>query len=162
MKEDKKYYDLLNEEETQGLGYYLKTFLIYLAIGCAILGVSWFFSSCDKEEPAQQEKQLYWKTRHDSIPETMKGEWVSLSDKTEFILNVTDQKVMTKDFTIDREQDNTVKVNDSVLHMYQGDKFYALVLGKNYMAITADNDCYGYVVRFESQTPIEEPNTNLN
>lgn len=123
-------------------------------------------TSCSNDETPVIKNTHYWVNRHDAIPATMQGEWASITNKAEIALIVTDRYVMTKDFRIDREQDNTVKVNDSVLHMYQGGKFYALVLSDNHMAITADNDCYDTVVIFQPVRPIpesEQPiNNNLN
>lgn len=130
----------------------LKTLTLLL---CAILLIS-----CDNDDAEPGLKttlSFYWQTRHDAIPKSMQGEWVSVTDKTEIVLIVTDRFVMTKDFTIDREQDNVVKVKDSILHMYQNGKFYALAFGSNgTMTITANNDCYDTVIRFE------QPQTNLN
>lgn len=130
----------------------LKTLTLIL---CAI-----FLISCnndDAEPGLKTAHTLYWETRHDAIPKPMQGEWVSVSDKTEIVLVVTDRFVMTEHFTIDRERDNVVKVNDSVLHMYQNGKFYALAFGSSgVLTITADNDCYDTVVPFQQQQ------TNLN
>lgn len=118
------------------------------------------FASCsnDDTEPTQTTNTNYWQTRHDAIPETMRGEWVSVTDNTEIVLNVTDRFVMTKDFTIDRDKDNVVRVNEGILHMYQNGKFYALAFGSNgELTITADNDCYDTVVLFKPSLPDPDP-----
>lgn len=130
----------------------LKTLTLLL---CAI-----FLISCnndDAEPGLKTTHSFYWESRHDAIPESFKGEWASVTDKTEIVLVVTDRFVMTEHFSIDREQDNVVKVKDSILHMYQNGKFYALAFGKTgALTITADNDCYDTVVPFQQQQ------TNLN
>lgn len=130
----------------------LKTLTLLL---CAI-----FLISCnnDDAEPGLKTTQsFYWESKHDAIPESFKGEWVSVSNNTEIVLIVTDRYVMTKDFSIDREHDNVVKVNDGILQMYQNGKFYALAFVANrQLTITADNDCYDTVVPFEPSLPEPE------
>lgn len=130
----------------------LKTLTLLL---CAI-----FLISCnndDAEPGLKTTHSFYWETRHDAIPKSMQGEWVSVTDNTEIVLIVTDRFVMAEDFRIDREQDNVVRVNDSTLQMYQNDKFYALAFGSDgALTITANNDCYDTVVPFQQQQ------TNLN
>lgn len=161
-KEPKWYERLSEEERRKELKKDCKTCGIMIVVGTIILLLSLLkcATSCDSasinEEPAQNES-LYWETRHDAIPKSMQGEWVSVSDKTEIVLIVTDRFVMTEHFSIDREQDNVVRVNDSILQMYQNGKFYALAFGSNgALTITADNDCYDTLVPFQQQQ------TNLN
>lgn len=158
---EKPYYQRMAEQEQYEEGRKMcKRFVIIVSIIIVAFGVPIMCTSCESstinEEPAK-DKSLYWETRHDAIPKPMQGEWVSVSDKTEIVLIVTDRFVMTEHFRIDREQDNSVRVNDSILNMYQNGKFYALAFGSNgALTITADNDCYDIVVPFQQQQ------TNLN
>lgn len=154
---EKPYYQRMSEHEQHEEGRKMcKRFVCIVLIVAVLFGLGIWFTSCEpapNEYPAQ-EKSIYWQTRHDAIPEQFKGEWVSVTDKTEIVLNVTDRYVMTKDFTIDRQNDNVVKVNEGKLFMYQGGKFYALTFGSNgALTITADNDCYDTVIPFEPSLP---------
>lgn len=163
MKADKEkpYWEVMNDNERhEVVKRDCKTCVWSIIIIAILFAAAYFLTSCsnDNDPVVKNPNTNYWQTRHDAIPEPFKGEWVSVTDKTEIVLNVTESKIMTADFTIDREQDNIVKVNDSILHMYQGGKFYALAFGVNgTMTITADNDCYDTVVPFEPVLPEPEP-----
>lgn len=124
--------------------------LAFLAIGCT-----------NDDTPKPEPKDHFWKTRHDAIPEQFKGEWVSISDKTEIVLIVTDRYVMTKDFSLNPKEGNAVKIDDRQYNLYQNGHTYTLAFGINEYAgqvtITVDNDCYDTVVPFEPSIPEPEP-----
>lgn len=157
---EKPYWEVMNDNERHEVVKEDCKTCIWSIIIIAILFVAaYLFTSCsdDNDPTIKNSNAFYWQTRHDAIPKSMQGEWVSVTDKTEIVLVVTDRFVMTEHFSIDRDQDNVVKVNDSMLHMYQNGKFYALAFGINRaLTITADSDCYDTVVPFQQQQ------TNLN
>lgn len=118
---------------------------IFIFVGC----------SNDDSKPSQNLYTHYWQTRHDPIPKEMQGEWVSINDNSEFVLNVTDRFVTTKDFTVSPEQGNAVDNKDGSYTVYQNGHIYTLAFGSNEHAgqitITVDNKCYGTVIRFQQQ-----------
>lgn len=123
------------------------------------------FAACDDKQETEPNYHLYWETRHDSIPDVMQGEWVSVTDKNEIALNITSDYVMTKDFSVNPAQGNAV--NSGVWYsVYQNDHTYTLAFSsEGQLAITVDNDCYGTFTRFktditEPEQPVNNPNVN--
>jgi hypothetical protein len=134
---------------------------------CAI-----FLISCNNDDAAPELKTSYteyWQSRHDAIPETMQGEWTSVSEPGEIKMIITDKYVMPENVTISPEQDNAVNTKDSLYIMYQNGSVYILSFGtgeySKYLTLTVNNKCVTRMQRFEPQTPTptqpEQPN-NFN
>lgn len=170
-KEPKKWYEMLDEyERREEVRKDCKKFVISVLVCLALLAIALLYPSCEKQEEPLREKELYWKSRHDAIPETMKGEWTLVSEPGEIKMIVTDKYVMPENVTISPEQDNAVNVKDSLYTMYQNGSVYILSFGtkeySKYLTLTVNNKCVARMQRFEPQTPTptepEQPNTNVN
>lgn len=162
MKSENKWFENLEQERQkisrrEEIKKDCKTCGVMVSIGIVILLLALLkcTSSCESDNVEKQnDNSLYWKNRHDEIPDQFKGYWCSVTDKTTEVLNVTDEFIMTKDFTINRTQDNIVVIDETKMHLYQNGEFFALAFGVNgELIITAFNDCYDTVVPFEPTQP---------